>query len=89
MEKVCGKEQLAHRGSAMLSRHENYLWSNTVLGDALLLTVTRFLDKTGFAAFPVGCVALHVGDVVHRALQARSSCAVGPRCLAELGRAAL
>lgn len=49
----------------MLSWHENYLWSNAVLGDALLLAVSRFLDKVGFVVFPAGCVSLHVGDVVH------------------------
>ena len=41
------------------------LWSNVVLDDALLLAVSRFMDKVGFVDFPVECVSLHVGDVVH------------------------
>lgn len=49
----------------MLSWHENYLRSNAVFGDALLLAVSRFLDKIGFVVFPIGCISLHVGDVVH------------------------
>lgn len=48
----------------MFSWHENYLWASAVLGDALLLAVSRFLDKVGFAAFPAGCVSLHVGGDV-------------------------
>lgn len=54
-----------HQGWATVSWRESALWSNVVLDDALLLAVSRFLDKVGFVDFPVGCVSLHVGDVVH------------------------
>lgn len=49
----------------MLSWHENYLRSAAVLGGALLLAVSRLLDKIGFVVFPIGCISLNVGDVVH------------------------